>query len=188
MKSTRSFSPLYARRYSSLIALLLVLVFSIQLAAGQAQEGNQDIGSIDGSGKDVDSGYLSYVSDMDSAASVREAMETLSWASKGSSWLMETQEAATSEEAQVQATPSEPAAVVATTPTPASAAITSSDTQSSSSSSSKSLAIGLGVGIPLAVLSILSVVALFIYKKRKATKKDFEKRTANLRQMSQTEV
>lgn len=98
MKSTRSFSPLYARRYSSLIALLLVLVFSIQLAAGQAQEGNQDIGSIDGSGKDVDSGYLSYVSDMDSAASVREAMETLSWASKGSSWLMETQEAATSEE------------------------------------------------------------------------------------------
>lgn len=89
MKST-SFSSIYAY-------VGIVLVVLIQLAAGQAQEGNQDITGGEDDGGSIQNGYQSYVNDMNSAASVREAMETLSWASKGSSWMVVSAEA-TSEE------------------------------------------------------------------------------------------
>jgi hypothetical protein len=57
----------------------------VQQVAGQAQEGGP-ASSIDNN-DDTSNGYFSYVSDMDSAASVRQAMETLSWASVGESWV-----------------------------------------------------------------------------------------------------
>lgn len=87
-------TPIYASAYAGLLALLFA-----RLIAGQAQEGN-DNGIVDPGGDTADisaihDGYFSYVAEMDSAASVKQAMETLSWAtvgsihswaSKGSSW------------------------------------------------------------------------------------------------------
>lgn len=89
MKST-SFSSIYAY-------VGIALVVLIQIAAGQAQEGNQDITGGEDDGGSIQNGYFSYVNDMNSAASVREAMETLSWASKGSSWMVVSAEATSDE-------------------------------------------------------------------------------------------
>lgn len=88
-------SALYA---SVAIAVLAMTVNGVQMQGGKIaarqEEGNAG-------------GYLSYVSDMDSAESIRQAMETISWASKGSSWLVvgasATPEAAEVNEPLVQA-------------------------------------------------------------------------------------
>jgi len=77
----------------ALYAALVSIGLSPQLhqAAGQAQEGGPADGPLSSYSPDDDTsaiqnGYFSYVSDMDSAESLRQAMETLSWASVGESW------------------------------------------------------------------------------------------------------
>lgn len=92
-------SPLYA---GLSVFALLHSGSLLPLVAGQAQEGNAgDTTDTAEANQSLQNGYFSYVSDMDSAESVRQAMETLSWASKGSSWMEGSTPEATEEQEQV---------------------------------------------------------------------------------------